>query len=197
MTKSRFDEDDRIEETQATPTEKSPLLFINHYREGPTTRRSGPDRTTVGVHVQRTIRKKKQHDIMMRLNSRELTGVIARYRGVREDADNRVISPRQHSVYPIHHPLQTPSIPTVRNLHFTFERNLATQFHLQRQNGDGDQIAHHRHFTIPTPAPPSNAVIPSPHPRSRSGEIAFKFCESSSQLVVFGSLHMDGLLNSA
>jgi hypothetical protein len=160
MTKSRSNEDDRIEETQATPTEKSPLLFINHYREGPTTRRSGPDRTTVGVHVQRTIRKKKQHDIMMRLNSRELTGAIPRYRGVREDADNRVVSPHQ-------------------------------------QAGDGDQIAHHRHFTIPTPAPPSNAVIPSPHARSRSGEIAFKFCESSFQLVVFGSLQMDGLLNSA
>ena len=185
MTKLRCDEDDGLEDAQAKPAEQSTLLFINHYREGPTTRRSGPDRTTVGVHVQRIIRNKKQHDIMMRLNSRAHPKEVAGYRGTSADTDNRLTSSHQHSVYPLHHPLQIPLNSVFKNLHLTSKQNSEAQFCLQLRTGNGEQIARHQTLIRSTFALPPDVVTSTWHPFLRSDEIALKFCESSSWLVAF------------
>ena len=186
MKKVHCDENDGMEDTQAEPVEKSPLLFINHYGEGLTTRRSGPDRTTVGVHVQRIIRQKKQHDIMMRLTSKEYPKEVPGYRGTSADIDNRFTSSHQHSIYPLYHQIQIPSSSVIQNLHLTSKRMLEAQFCLQLWTRNGDQIARHQQFTRPSLAPRSDSVIPSSHLRLRSGEIALKFCKSASWLVAFG-----------
>ena len=187
MTPVHSDKDEQSKETQGMQAEETPLLFINRCSKEPIGRCQGPSRTAVSVHVQRTIRKKKQHDAMMRLKSREFSKGLFKYRIAKTDVDGDVASPHQSSIHTDDYPFQRPSWSEATMLQSTPEHNLETQFNIYRQVGSSNQIWTSQFVTVETSAPFSDTVIPLSPSQSRSAEIALRFCESVPCLMAFNS----------
>jgi len=178
MTPVLSDQDEQSKEGQGAQAEENSLLFINRCSEDPISRYHGPNRKAVSVHVQRTIRKKKQHNAMVRLKSREFSKGLLKYRIAKMDADTDVASPHQTSTCLNHYPMQIPSRPDATKLQSVLEHNLEAQFDLQPQARNSNQTRTTQLVTVETPAPFPDTVIPLPQSQSRSAGIALAFCES-------------------
>lgn len=188
MASVQSDQNEQSKENQGTQVEENPLLFINRYSKEPFSRHHGPTRTAVNVHVQRTIRKKKQHDAMMRLKSSEFSKRLLKHGIAEMDPDRDVASLHQNSTYLNHHPIQTPSRSDDTKLQSAPEHILEAQFDRQRQAGNSNQIRTSQLVTVEIPAPFPDTLIPLPHSKSRSVEIALAFCKSVPRRVAVNLL---------
>lgn len=81
------------------PIESQKVLFINRYSVDPTCKPHGPDRKTVGAHVQRAIRTKKRIDSSLKLRTSVLSEVFSRYRSRSVVQDEILTSSIQWSTF--------------------------------------------------------------------------------------------------
>lgn len=182
------DQDVQSKATQDLHAVENPLLFINRYSKEPIDKRHGPNRTAVSVHVQRTIRKQKQHDAIMRLKSREFSKGLLKYRIAGIDVGKDFSRLHQGSTCPSHHSTQIPSRSDITKLQSAPEHNLVAQFDLQRYIGNSNPTGISQLVTFDTVAPLSDTLIRLPNLQWRSAEVAFAFCESASRLVTVNIL---------
>jgi hypothetical protein len=189
--KSQISSKNTLKSTQY-PEEHCPnrsVLFINHYSIDGTGQAHGPDRKTVGTHVQRIIRVRKRLDAEVKLKSRTSDGSLLAFRFKDTTKDTPTPSELQTPISVQYHLCLAPDLSGLR----AFSQEACKLKEIARNLLDqvtwGRKLAKCTHLpeTIPlqlseilplsSPNGLLDSILTEAFSACKSAKIAFQYCE--------------------